>query len=268
MTELSVFHFDDNRPNFEGMAHPNGGTYWFEAELQRAMDYQDASAFRKVVMKAMQACLSLSILTEDNFVRLNDGSYKLTRFACYLIAMNGDSKKAQVAAAQLYLAALAETYATHREHANGIDRLLIRDEVTDGEKYLASTAKAHEVANYAFFKDAGYRGMYNMSLKQLKIYKRIGENEIVIDRMGKEELAAHLFRITQTAARIDADNVRGQRSLESAATLVGQRVRKAMIEISGKPPEKLPAAEPLAQVKKTIKNTNRNLKRIDESPSQ
>lgn len=241
MNELTVFHFDDDgRASFEDFGKPNGIRYWLEADLQKCLDYQTTASFRKVITRAMQACLTLGIGCEGNFI-LAAGGYKLTRFACYLIAMNGDTKKPQVAAAQVYFAALAETFQSHLEHTDGIDRILVRHEMTDGIKTLASTAKSHGVSNYAFFQNAGYRGMYNMDLARLTAFKGVDiDKEMLLDRMGKDELAANLFRITQTDAKIKNENLRGQHKLERAAEDVGKRVRQTMIEISGSAPEHLP----------------------------
>jgi len=267
MSTVTVFHFDrDGSPSFEDLGKPNGMRYWLEADLQKCLDYQSPASFRKVITRAMQACLTLGIGCEDNFV-LSDGSYKLTRFACYLIAMNGDTKKPQVAAAQVYFAALAETFQHHLQHAENIDRLLVRREMSDGIKSLASTAKRHGVENDAFFQNAGYRGMYNMDLARLTAFKGVdGSKEMLLDRMGKDELAANLFRITQTDAKIKNENLRGQQRLEAAATDVGRRVRKTMMEISGTAPEHLPIAEHIDGVKKKIKATSKRFKQLDEAP--
>ncbi len=267
MTDQPVlFELGDESPRFEELAHANGGTYWAENDLQEGFGYSDATGFRKVIMRAMQACLSLGILPDDNFVRDGD-QYKLTRFACYLVAMNGDPAKSQVAAAQVYFASLAATYQTHLEHSDGIERLIVREEVKTGEKSLASTAARHGVqpgAGYGMFKDAGYRGMYNMSLSQLKKFKDIPTRATIADHMGREELAAHLFRITQTEARINNNNVQGQKALESAAHTVGRSVRRMMHENTGQTPEALPPAEPINKVRTKIKGANKKLKKLDE----
>jgi len=263
MTDLSLFHFAEEQHNFENLAVKNGQNLWAEDVVMHALGYESADSFRKVIMKAMQACLSLEIATEDNFIRTEAGSYRLTRFACYLIAMNGDIKKPAVAAAQVYFALLAQTFHDAVQHAAAIDRILIRDEVTAGEKSLASTAKQHGVQNYAFFQNAGYRGMYNMNLSLLKERKGVKSGEVLIDRMGREELAAHLFRITQTDAKISADGVEGQQLLEATAEKVGRQVRKTMIEISGRRPEALPLEAPIKDVKKTIKSTSKRFKQLD-----
>ena len=213
----------------------------------------------------MQACLTLGISCEEHFI-LTDGQYKLTRFACYLIAMNGDSKKSQVAAAQVYFAAIAETFRHAIEHAENIDRVLIRKEMTDGLKSLCSTAHRHGVDNFAYFQNAGYRGMYNMDLATLTRFKGLDAKAVLLDWMGKSELAANLFRITQTEEKIKNENLHGQRRLENAAEDVGRRVRRTMIEISGTHPEHLKVAEHIKDVKKKLKDTSKKFKKLDGKP--
>ena len=258
-TELSLFHFEAGRPSFEDLGQPNGTTHWSEQVLMESLGYEVQQTFRKAVMRAKQACLSVGLQCEEHFILQPDGSHIFTRFGCYLVAMNGSPSKPQVAAAQAYFAALAQTFQSHIEHADGIDRMLIRDELTGGQKSLASTAKQHGVQNYAFFQNAGYRGMYNMTLNRLCELKGIKTGTQLMDRMGKAELAANLFRITQTDEKIKNQNIKGQAALENAARTVGQTVRKTMIETSGTKPELLPLSEDIGQVKKKIKGTSRNL---------
>lgn len=266
-TSESLFHFDEGRPGFEDLGKDNGATHWDESILMNALGYQSKQSFRKALTRAKQACLSLGIQCEEHFPLQKNGSHAITRFGCYLVAMNGDPRKPQVAAAQAYFAAIAETFQARFEHAEAIDRVLIRDEVADGQKALAGTAKAHGVKNYAFFLDKGYRGMYNMSLKQLTKYKGV-RDKTLIDRMGKTELAAHLFRITQTTEKISNEDIRGQDRLEKTAFDVGRKVRRTMKELSGTAPENLAPAEGIQQVKKKLKGTAKQLGRIepDEKP--
>jgi DNA-damage-inducible protein D len=259
----NIFHFESDKPSFEDLGVPNGSRTWREETLMSAMGYESKGAFRKAVNRAMQACLSLNIATEDNFIRVGD-EYKFTRFACYLIAMNGDPKKDGVAAAQLYFAALADTFQSYVEHAEGVDRILVRDEMTSGMKALQGTAKLHGVENYAFFQNAGYRGMYNMSLPELVKRKGLNPKEKLLDRIGKTELAANLFRVTQTEEKIRNEGLRGQRQLENAAHAVGKTVRQTMIELSGTPPEDLPIAEPIKDVRKKLKTADKRFRELDK----
>lgn len=247
-----LFHFDQGQKSFEDLGKDNGVTHWGEDLLMEALGYESEQSFRKAITRAKQACLSLGIQCEEHFVLRQDGKHALTRFGCYLTAMNADPRKPRVAAAQAYFATIAETFQSHLEHAEAINRVLIRDEVTDGQKALASTAKAHGVKSYPFFLNKGYMGMYNMSLGRLKQYKGIPDKENLIDRIGKTELAAHLFRITQTTDKIAKDRIRGQYSLEKTAEQVGRKVRATMRELSGTAPEDLPAAEHIKQVKKKL----------------
>jgi DNA-damage-inducible protein D len=267
LSQLSIFHFEEGKPSFEDLGKPNGTRLWSEADLMESLDYQSKASFRKAITRAMQACLTLGIQTEENF-RLVDGDYRLTRFACYLIAMNGDSKKPQVAAAQMYFAALAETFQQHAEHAESIDRVLIRQEMTDGLKSLNSTAERHGVQNYAFFHNAGYRGMYNMDLARLTAFKGLADGDVLLDRMGKDELAANLFRITQTDAKIKNESLQGQQRLEQAAEGVGKTVRETMGKISGTTPEHLPIAPPIQDTRSRLKATNKKFKSLDKLPKK
>ena len=261
-TNLTLFHFEDGRKSFEDLGEPNGATYWREDDLRVALGYVSDTSFSKAITRAKQACLAVGIDIEDHFVRDPEGQHLLTRFACYLVAMNGDSRKPEVASAQAYFAAIAETFQNHLEAAVGIDRVLIREEIVDGQKSLASTASQHGLKNFAFFADKGYRGMYNMSLARLCEFKGTKKKEF-INRMGKVEMAAHLFRITQTDEKIKKHDIRGQQRLEKTAFDVGQIVRKTMIDLSGTTPESLPVTENVRDVRKKLKGASKKLKALD-----
>ena len=150
-----------------------------------------------------------------------------------------------------------------------LERRETRTRLSSEEKAFSSTAKTHGLDNFAIFKDQGYRGMYNMSLAALK--KRKGfhaANGTLYDRMNNTELAANLFRITQTKERIKSKNLRGQQSLEIAAYDVGRSVRHIMIENTGKKPEALPLADAeIKDLKKEGKKAVKNIRRIDTPKS-
>jgi DNA-damage-inducible protein D len=166
----TVFHFDNDRPSFESLGKENGVTHWDERILMGVLGYDSEQSFLKAITRAKQACLSLGIQCEDHFVRQSDNKHAITRFGCYLVAMNGDPRKPEVAAAQAYFAAIAETFQTHLEHAEAIERVLVREDIRDGEKSLSSTVKSHGIDNYAFFQNKGYMGMYNtLSNSKLRI---------------------------------------------------------------------------------------------------
>jgi DNA-damage-inducible protein D len=182
--------------------------------------------------------------------------------------MNGSASKPQVAAAQAYFATLAEAFGNSLQEAEGVERVLIRDEITEREKTLSGVAKMAGVTTYAFFHNAGYVGMYNMTLSQLRSRRNLKPNQTPLDYMGKTELAGNLFRITQTEERIKNERIRGQRNLERTAQHVGQRVRASMIELGGTPPEMLPVKEDIKEVRKGLKNTQREFKKIDSDKKQ
>ena len=274
MNEEDVFHFDDSRPHFDGLCRKNGITYWYARDFMKIIGYQTFSSFQKAVQKAIASCTTLGIDILENFQQVDreiDGKlekdYKLSRFACYLTAMNGDSKKSEVARAQAYFAAVAETFKRYIDQAEDVERVLIRDEISLHEKSLSGVAKKAGVTEYHFFQNAGYRGLYNMNMSDLKNRKGLIGKEsgrTLLDFMGKQELAANLFRVTQTEAKLENEGIRGQKAAERAAEAVGRKVRETMIEISGSTPESLPLARDLKQVKGDLKASSKEFKRLDK----
>lgn len=256
---------------FEATAHVNGDTTWSAREFGDFLGYADYSSFRRrAVERAISACMRAGIPVSENFrdsVIVIDGrelpDIKLTRFACYLVAMNGDPHKEVVAQAQAYFVGLAETFQDYVNAAAEVDRLVIRGDLVDEEKSLAATASTHGVVNYAYFQSAGYRGMYNMTLGRLRLLKNIPKGRSPLDFMHSQELAANLFRITQTDAKIRNEEIIGQDDLEAAATEVGAAVRQTMFELSGTRPEALPAAGDIREVPKTLKSAQRTFAKMD-----
>lgn len=256
--------------HFEEASHQNGVCYWLDTDLMRLLGYTDYAQFRKVVLKAISSCSGLEIDPLDDFIRHEhttedgiEGHYKLTRLACFLVTQQADQNKHEVRMLQFCLANMADILMGYDE----IERLEVRGKPTEEEKSLSSTAKVHGVANYAFFKDKGYRGMYNMGLAQLKKHKGfLAKSGTLYDRMSTTELAANLFRITQTKERIKSQQLRGQDELEHAAYTVGRTVRKIVMENTGKKPEALPLEEKeIKQIKTEGKKTVRNIRKIDRS---
>jgi DNA-damage-inducible protein D len=178
--------------------------------------------------------------------------------------MNGDVKNPRVAAAQAYFITVAEAFRHYVQEADGVERVLVRTEVSERETALSGTAAARGVEQYAFFQNAGYRGMYNMDLSQIPRIKGIPDGRSPLDFMGKTELAANLFRLTQTEEKIRNEDLRGQRPLERAAEHVGKRVRSTMIDLSGTPPERLAPEQDIRQVRSGLKKAGREFARLDK----
>ena len=271
LTSQDLFHFDDDRENFDSIAKQNGFTFWMASSLMELLGYQSWSSFNKAIQKAISACTSSNIDIFENFVQAStivDGKskpdYKLSRFACYLVAMNADSKKPEVARAQAYFATVAEAFQRYIDEAAELERVLIRDEITEHEKTLSSTAKQAGVDRYGLFQNAGYRGLYNMNISQLRELKQIPKSRSPLDFMGKEELAANLFRVTQTEAKLKNDRVRGQHRAEATAESVGREVRDTMRRISGNTPESLPPSEDIKKVRTAIKASQRDFAKLDK----
>jgi DNA-damage-inducible protein D len=270
MTSLTL-KFDDEHHDFEAYGQGEGTRFWYARDLMQALGYENFDTFTKTcINKAIGVCMTLKIAVLENFIdhkREIDGKacldYKLSRFACYLIAMNGDPKKPQVAAAQALFASMADAMRKYIENSDNVERVLIRDDVSERERALSGVAHSAGVVQYTYFQNAGYRGMYNMDLRRLRQFKGIESDRSLLDFMGKQELAANLFRITQTEARIRNDNIHGQRALENAAQDVGRSVRETMIKTSGSRPEHLPIAEDIKVVRKGLKSAEKHFAKLD-----
>jgi DNA-damage-inducible protein D len=263
-----VFHFDEGKESFEDFGQTNGGVFWLASDLINLLGYESESSFNKAVNKAMTACNTLNIPIVENFEQIKIGAnvdWKLSRFACYLITMNADPKKSNVAKAQAYFATIAGAINNYLIEAKKVERIVVREEISDREKSLAGVAHQAGVVNYPFFQNAGYRGMYNLTIGQLRERRGIEKKRSPLDFMGKDELAANLFRVTQTELKIKQERITGQPKLEATAETVGREVRVAMRRISGIPPENLPIAQDIIEVKKELKETRKKLKKIDNS---
>jgi len=200
-----TFDFNDTGDNhFEGLAKTNGTRYWHARDLMRALGYEHWTSFKNVINRAIGACMTLGISISENFIQetavaesrtLED--FELSRFACCLVALNGDPKKPNVAAAQVYFVSLAQVINDVSIPPDGADRVVMREEISDREITLSKAATAAGVEFYDRFQNAGYRGMYNMDYRSLKHLKGIPDmRRSLLDFMGKEELAGTLFRLT------------------------------------------------------------------------
>ncbi len=263
---------DSSLPTFEDFKNENGFAYWWASDLMLMLGYPNMKSFGKVLDRATKAFVSLNIPHYENIVaimRTIDGAelqdFKLTRFACYLAVMNGDPKKEEVAKAQAYFAHQTRKFELYIQGATEIDRILIREELTEGNKSLAMAASRAGVVDYAKFQNAGYLGMYNMPSWKLEQKRGVAKGKLM-DYMGRTELAANLFRITQTEERIRNRNIKGQEALEATHRIVGAEVRKIVTENVGKAPESLPQERELPEVKKQLKQGYKKMKKGDKTP--
>ncbi len=251
---------------FEDFAQTNGIVYWWASDLMTFLGYENMDKFRKVIDKATKAMISLDIDHYKNVIpaqKNNTDDFKLTRFACYLTAMNGNPAYTQVALAQAYFAEQARIAELLQADQENVERLSYREDLKAFEKSLSSTAYRHGVEDYAKFQNAGYLGMYNMMNYDLAKKRHIPKDKL-LDYMGKAELAANIFRVAMTDEKIKNENIKGQYNLEHAHNQVGKEVRKQVLQLTGKKPEELPLSEPIKEVKKDLKKLNKKMIKEDK----
>ncbi len=255
-----------NESLFESIKHTDeyGNEYWMARELQKALDYTEWRKFKGVIEKATIACEGSNYKVFNHFVGADKtinmpkgaskivDDYKLSRYACYLIAQNGDSRKKVIALAQTYFAIqtrkqeiLEEEYKLLSEDEK---RLKIRKEVKENNFDLNRTAVNCGVKDLARFHNAGYKGLYNgETANDIAKRKKLRYREDILDNMGSEELGANLFRITQTDAKLKRENIDNEYKADSVHFEVGKNVREAIIKNKSITPENLPT--PISSLK-------------------
>jgi len=258
--------------SFELLRHENGNIYWLASEIMQKLGYDDMKKFYRAINRANKAMTGLGIDPFQNIARVDqqDGSvdYKLTRFACYLTVMNADPKKPEVAAAQVYFIALTRQFELWLEDPEDVTRVAFRQEIKEQNKRLSGAATGAGVHDYPYFVNAGYLGMYNMMNVELADRRGIKKSEL-LEYMGTPEMAANLFRIEMTKARLERSGVIGQRAAEEIHHDVGRKVRNMVKESTGKNPEDLPVARRLPDINKQLKLGHRQMRKIDgESPQK
>ena len=278
MEMILLNDIDKNNKSFEDIKHidENGVEFWYARELMPILQYSNWQNFEKIIDKAKISCENSGISVFEHFIDINKTikmpkgaeknilDYELTRYACYLIAQNGDSRKKVIALAQTYFAVqtrkqelIEKEYSMLTEDEK---RFYQRNLTRKGNYSLNQAAKKAGVKNFDKFHNSGYKGLYNGETAD-DIAKRKGlrYREDILDNMGSEELAANLFRITQTESRLKKDNIKTEREANSTHYEVGRKVRKAIADIGGTMPEDLPT--PKKSLKQLEKEKNNKLKK-------
>lgn len=249
---------------FENLKHVNGygQEFWYARELQSALEYSQWRRFSDAIERAKTACEKSGHRMQDHFadvgkmVRLGSGAKReiediaLSRYACYLIVMNGDPRKEVIALGQTYFAVktrqqeLIEDYDRLTEEQK---RLAIRNEMKRHNSALANAAQGAGVkqpVDFAIFQNYGYMGLYNgLKAQDIKVRKGLKKNQDILDFMGSTELAANLFRATQTEEKLRREHIQGKSEANKTHYEVGKKVRQTIKELGGTMPEDLPTPE-------------------------
>ncbi len=262
--------------SFEGLKRTNehGAEYWYARDLQIVLGYSQWRRFVNAIEKAMVSCDTSGNKTNHHFagagkplvggngaVQVVD-DYHLSRFACYLIAQNGDPRKPEIATAQKYFAIQTRKQELSEQFLADQERLDIRKQTAEEFKALSGAARHAGVENRMFgvFHDAGYKGLYGgLGVNAIKTRKNVPEQDQLMDRMDATELAANQFRMTQTREKLARDNIETQAGAIVTHEQVGKEVRDAIKRIGGNLPENIPPAEHIKLVQKRVESSAHKL---------
>lgn len=268
MSELVKY----SEQTFESIKHIDeyGEEYWLARELQPILEYSQWRRFSDSIERAKLACKNSGFRVEDHFanvgkmVDIGSGAereiddVKLSRYACYLIVMNSDPRKEVISVGQTYFAIKArqqELIENYDQLSEDQKRLTIRNEMIAHNKSLAEAAQMAGVVDqrdYAIFQNKGYQGLYGgLGAKEIHARKGLKKSQKILDHMGSTELAANLFRATQTDEKLRRENVQGKQAAYNTHYEVGKKVRQTIKELGGTMPEDLPTPEKsIAQIER------------------
>lgn len=259
----------------------NGNEFWSARDISKVLEYSEYRHFKAVIEKAKRACENSNQKTEDHFenilemVTIGSGakrktdSVKLSRYACYLIVQNADPNKEIVALGQTYFAVQTRLQEIRQlDEYNTLDteeekRLFLRDELKKHNIQLAEAAHNAGVIttlDYAIFQNHGYKGLYGgFDAKGIHTQKGLKKSQKILDHMGSTELAANLFRATQTEEKLNRENVKGKYKANQTHFEVGKKVRKTIEELGGTMPENLPAPDSIKKLQNRVKSNDKNI---------
>jgi DNA-damage-inducible protein D len=249
----------------------NNNEYWSGRELGKILEYSEFRHFKPVIEKAREACINSGQPIENHFedylemVKIGSGAerpfedgIKLSRYACYLIVQNADPSKEIVATGQTYFAIQTRLQEIRQmDEYNRLNdetdrRLFLRNEMKKHNTQLAEAAKDAGVIkplDYAIFQNHGYKGLYGgLDAKGIHLRKGLKKSQNILDHMGSTELAANLFRATQTEEKLRRENTKGKAKANQTHFEVGRKVRQTIKELGGTMPENLPTEESIKQI--------------------
>jgi DNA-damage-inducible protein D len=263
----NVMRSDGGRVSpFEQIRRVNasGAEFWSSREFAQVLGYSDYRNFEQVIQKARLACFNSGQKVEDHFVDVTElieigkggkravSTVFLSRYACYLIVQNADPAKDIVALGQSYFAVQTRRQEMAELSIEDERRLLLRREMKLHNAKLAGVARGAGVVtslDYAVFQNHGYMGLYGgMTAQDIRDRKRLGKGKDLLDHMGSTELAANLFRATQTEEKLRRDRVSGKEQANATHREVGAKVRRTIQELGGTMPESLPVAESIKKI--------------------
>jgi DNA-damage-inducible protein D len=253
---------------FEAVAHElNGVECWSARELQELLGYSNWQNFEKVLIKAKNACYQVGEKIEYHFtdvskmIMIGKGAEKqiddmlLTRYACYLIAQNGDSQKPQVAFAQTYFAVQTRKAEIIEQRLLEYERVKAREKLSQTEKQLSAVLYERGIDDngFAVIRSRGDQALFRLRTSQLKDKMGVPANRPVADFLPTVSIKAKDLAAEMTSVNVQTKDLKGIKPIETEHIDNNTAVRKMLIE-RAIVPEKLPPAEDIKKVERKLRN--------------
>ncbi|MDA3885118.1 MAG: DNA damage-inducible protein D [Candidatus Delongbacteria bacterium] len=268
----------------------NGQEFWYARQLSKVLEYTEFRNFIPVIERAKTACQKSGYDISNHFVELHEmvsigsgveremPSYALSRYACYLIVQNADPSKPVVANGQTYFAIQTRRQELSddkkfQQLKEDEKRIFLRNEVKEHNKKLVEAAQNAGVEShldFAIFQNHGYKGLYGgLDAKGIHSKKGLKKSQQILDNMGSTELAANLFRATQTEEKLKRENIQGKNNANATHFKVGKKVRETIKELGGTMPEELPTPkEDLKKLEKRVESSDKKMIKDSELPKK
>lgn len=255
-----------NKPKLETFAFiEHDKYYWWGTWYAQILGYKNLKNLTNTITKAKKTCVQIGLDVEDNFIKSESEmgpNVKLSKFACFLVAIHADARKPIVRKARAYFLNEMDEVNHLLYDQDYLSRIVAREELTELNKKMAKAARRAHVKDFQYFINEGYVGMYNQTMSELKDGRGVNQHKDMNDYMSNTELAANIFRVTLTIERLKLLQNPNQQIAAREHWKVGREIRKMIKSSTLNAPERLPLSGNLHELQRKLIDTQKELNMV------